>query len=141
MSKVWKVVREFFFSKANKEVVLFIFFLALAGIFWLVTTLNETYEKEFAIPVSIAGIPKNAVLTSDETDTIKVTIRDKGFLLISYEFGDVIKTIRPPFRTYSRNNGMGVVPAADLKKIISQQLSTTSVITSVKPEKLEFYYN
>jgi hypothetical protein len=135
------VVREFFFSKANKELALFIFFLALSGIFWLVTTLNETYEKEFAIPVSIAGIPKNAVLTSDETDTIKVTIRDKGFLLISYEFGDVIKTIRPPFRTYSRNNGMGVVPAADLKKIISQQLSTTSVITAVKPEKLEFYYN
>jgi hypothetical protein len=141
MAKVWKVVREFFFSKANKELALFIFFLALSGIFWLVTTLNETYEKEFAIPVSIAGIPKNAVLTSDETDTIKVTIRDKGFLLISYEFGDVIKTIRPPFRTYSRNNGMGVVPAADLKKIISQQLSTTSVITAVKPEKLEFYYN
>ena len=141
MAKIWKVVREFFFSKANKELALFIFFLALSGIFWLVTTLNETYEKEFAIPVSIAGIPKNAVLTSDETDTIKVTIRDKGFLLISYEFGDVIKMIRPPFRTYSRNNGMGVVPAADLKKIISQQLSTTSVITAVKPEKLEFYYN
>ena len=115
--------------------------MVLSGIFWLITTLNETYEKEFTIPVSIANIPKNAVLTSEETDTIKVTIRDKGFALFSYQFGDVLKKIRPSFRTYSRNNGMGVVPASDLKKLIAQQLSSTSVITAVKPDKLEFYYN
>ena len=89
LSKIWGIAREFFFSKANKELFLFIFFLVLSGIFWLITTLNETYEKEFAIPVSITGIPKNAVLTSDETDTIKVTIRDKGFDLFGYQFGDV----------------------------------------------------
>ena len=115
--------------------------MVLSGIFWLITTLNETYEKEFTIPVSIANIPKNAVLTSADTDTIKVTIRDKGFALFSYQFGDVLKKIRPSFRTYSRHNGMGVVPASDLKKLIAQQLSSTSVITAVKPEKLEFYYN
>ena len=141
MSRIWGLIREFFFSKANKEQFLFIFFLVLSGIFWLITTLNETYEKEFTIPVSIANIPKNAVLTSADTDTIKVTIRDKGFALFSYQFGDVLKKIRPSFRTYSRHNGMGVVPASDLKKLIAQQLSSTSVITAVKPEKLEFYYN
>ena len=91
--------------------------------------------------MSIANIPKNAVLTSADTDTIKVTIRDKGFALFSYQFGDVLKKIRPSFRTYSRHNGMGVIPASDLKKLIAQQLSSTSVITAVKPEKLEFYYN
>ena len=157
MSRIWGIIREFFFSKANKELFLFIFFLVLSGIFWLITTLifflvlsgifwlittlNETYEKEFTIPVSVSGIPKNAVLTSADTDTIKVTIRDKGFALFSYQFGDVLKKIRPSFRTYSRNNGMGVVPASDLKKLIAQQLSSTSVITAVKPDKLEFYYN
>ncbi len=135
------MVREFFFSKANKELLLFLFFLALAGIFWLITTLNETYEKEYAIPVSISGIPKNAVLTSNDTDTIKVTIRDQGFALFSYQFGDVLRMIRPSFRTYSRNNGMGVIPSGDLKKLVAQQLSSTSVITAVKPERLEFYYN
>ena len=142
MSRIWGLIREFFFSKANKELFLFIFFLVLSGIFWLITTLNETYEKEFTIPVSISGIPKNAVLTSEETDTIKVTIRDNGFALFTYQFGDVLlKKIRPSFQTYSRHNGMGVIPASDLKKLVAQQLSSTSVITAVKPDKLEFYYN
>jgi len=73
ITKFWKMVREFFFSKANKELLLFLFFLALAGVFWLITTLNETYEKEFAIPVSISGIPKNAVLTARLSAPIHVT--------------------------------------------------------------------
>ena len=67
--KTWQLIKDFFFSKANKEVLIFVFFLALSGIFWLFITLNETYEKEFAIPISVTGIPKNAVLTSDESAT------------------------------------------------------------------------
>ena len=103
--------------------------------------LNETYEKEFAIPVSVVGIPKNAVLTSDEVDTVRMTIRDKGFTLLTYMYGDVLKKISISFKTYSKNNGTGSVSAQDLQKMVYQQLASGSRITSVKPEKLEFYYN
>ncbi len=129
------------FSKANKELLIFLFFLGLSGIFWLNMALNETYEKEFAIPVSVVGIPKNAVLTSDEVDTVRMTIRDKGFTLLTYMYGDVLKKISISFKTYSKNNGTGSVSAQDLQKMVYQQLASGSRITSVKPEKLEFYYN
>jgi len=129
------------FSKANKELLIFLFFLGLSGIFWLNMALNETYEKEFAIPVSVVGIPKNAVLTSDEVDTVRMTIRDKGFTLLTYMYGDVLKKINISFKTYSKNNGTGSVSAQDLQKMVYQQLASGSRITSVKPEKLEFYYN
>ena len=141
MAKVWKVLRTFLFSKANKEVLIFLFFLALAGIFWLNLTLNDTYEKEFAIPVSIIGVPKNAVLTSDETDTVKMVIRDKGLTLLTYLYGDPIKKLNVSFRTYSKNNGTGFVSSQDLQKMVYQQLASGSKIISVKPERLEFYYN
>ncbi len=139
--KTWQLIKDFFFSKANKEVLIFVFFLALSGIFWLFITLNETYEKEFAIPISVTGIPKNAVLTSDDVDTIRVTIRDKGFVLISYMYGDVLSTIKPNFRQYSKNNGTGIISSSELKRLTLQQLANTSVVTAVKPERLEFYYN
>ena len=77
IGSVWQTIRRFLFTKTSKEILLFIFFLGLSGIFWLSLTLNETYEKEFAVPVSIVDIPKNTVLTSDEVDTIHVTIRDR----------------------------------------------------------------
>ena len=131
----------FLFSRANKEFVVFVFFLALSGAFWLFTTLNQVYEHEFAIPVSVVGVPKNAVLTSEETDTVRMTIRDKGITLLTYMYGDVLRKINVNFKTYSKSNGTGSISSAELQKLVYQQLANGSRIVSVKPEKLEFYYN
>ena len=141
MNGILQFLKKFLFSRANKEFVVFLFFLALSGIFWLQTTLNEVYEREFAIPISVTGIPKNAVLTSDETDTVRMTIRDKGITLLTYMYGDVLKKVNVSFKTYAKGNGTGVISAAELQKMVYQQLASGSRITSVKPEKLEFYYN
>lgn len=138
---ILRIFKKFLFSRANKEFVVFIFFLALSGAFWLFTTLNEVYEYEFEIPVSVVGVPKNAVLTSEETDTVRMTIRDKGITLLTYMYGDILKKINVSFKTYSKSNGTGVITASELQKLVYQQLASGSRITSVKPDKLEFYYN
>ena len=129
------------FSRGNKEFLIFLFFLALSGAFWLSLTLNDTYEQEFAIPVAVVDVPKNAVLTSDEVDTVKMTIRDKGIFLISYYYGDYLKNIRIHFRSHSHNNGTGTIAAQELQKIVYSRLFSSSKILSTKPDKLEFYYS
>ena len=139
--RLWQYIRNVLFSKINKELLIFLFFLLLSGIFWLSLTLNETYEQEFAIPVAIIDVPKNAVLTSDEIDTVKMTIRDKGIILAAYHYGDYLKNINIRFRNYTRNNGTGIVSAQDMQKIVYQHMLSSSKIISTKPEKLEFYYN
>ena len=120
---------------------MFLFFLVLSGIFWLSLTLNETYEHEFSVPFSVIGVPKNAVLTSDEVDTIRVTIRDKGIVLVAYQYGDALRRIEMPFRNYTHNNGTGLISASEIQKRIYQRLVNSSRITAIKPEKMEFYYN
>ena len=141
LGEVWSLIKVFLFSKANKEIILFLFFLALSGVFWLFITLNETYEKEFSIPVSFVNVPKNAVLTSDETDTVKMTIRDKGIALFLYQFSDRLKKIPLNFNTYSHTNGSGFISAQELQKLVYQRLYSSSKIVSAKPERLEFFYN
>jgi hypothetical protein len=138
---VRRFVKRYLFSKTNKDVMTFLFFLVLSGIFWLFITLNQTYEKEFAIPITITNVPKNAVLTSDETDTVRMTIRDKGIMLAIYQFGDALKRVTVNFMTYSHSNGSGVITAQELQKAVYQKLGNGSKIISTKPEKLEFYYN
>ena len=141
VKKLWQIVSDFVFSNTNRDFLVFLFFLGLSGIFWLSLTLNETYEREFAIPVSVVDIPKNAVLTSDEVDTIKMTIRDKGIVLVAYQYGDYLNRLRIPFKNYTRNNGSGSVPASELQKLVYQNLVSSSKITACKPDKLEFFYN
>ena len=62
----------------NKQFFVFLFFILLSAIFWLILTLNETYERELKVPVRIVNIPKNVVLTSPTVDTVRFTIRDNG---------------------------------------------------------------
>lgn len=136
-----RIIRNFLFSSVNKEFLIFLFFLALSGVFWLMMTLNENYEKEVCVPVRISGIPKNVVLTSDETDTIKVTLNDKGLVLLGYIYGEGIRTLNINFKTYARSGESVTVPASELQRLLYQQLSSSTRISAVKPDKLEFFYN
>lgn len=136
-----EMARNFLFSSVNKEFLTFLFFLALAGIFWLMMTLNETYEQEVEVSVRIVNVPKNVVLTSDDTDTIKVTLRDKGLMLISYLYGEGTRPITLNFKTYAKGNGYSTITAAELQRLTYQQLSASTKIVGSKPDKLELFYN
>ena len=117
---ILRYIKLFLFSRANKEFVVFMVFLALSGIFWLLTTLNQVYEHEFAIPVSVVGVPKNAVLTIDETDTVRMTIRDKGITLLTYMYGDILRKVTVNFKNYTHGNGTGVISQQELQKLVDE---------------------
>lgn len=136
------MVRNFLFSSANREFLTFFFFLVLSSIFWLMTTLNETYEKEVCVPVHLVNIPKSVVITSDIDDTVRVTVRDKGFALVGYIYGDEIRPININFATYAnRQTGHGVVSAQDVMKMVNQRFAGASKVLQVKPDRLDFSYN
>ena len=138
---LYKTFKDFLFSNVNKQFLTFLFFLMLSGIFWLTITLNETYEREVKVPVQVEGIPKNVVLTSPTVDTVRVTIRDKGWMIVAYMYGDRLPTVNLNFKNYDRGSGGGIVPASDIKRLLNQQLEMSTTITSIKPDRLEFYYN
>lgn len=136
------MVRNFLFSSANREFLTFFFFLVLSTLFWLMTALNETYEREIGVPAYLVNIPKNVVVTSDMEDTVRVTVRDKGFALLAYTYGEGIRPINVNFQSaITRQSGYGVVSSQELMKMINQRFSGSSKIVQVKPDRLDFHYN
>ena len=117
------------------------FFLFLSGIFWLIITLNETYEREIKIPAQVVGVPKNVVLTSVDVDTVRAIIRDKGWVMAAYLYGQRLGTLQIPFKSYDRGRGTGTVSTSDLRRIVEQRLELSSKVTALKPDRLEFSYN
>lgn len=102
-------------------------------------TLNETYEREIEVPVQIVEIPKNVVLASDTTTVVRVTVRDKGFSLLAYSYGNKIRPVNVKFQSYAKKDGAGVISAAELQKLITRQLFGSSSIIGIKPDKFEFF--
>ena len=68
------MIRNFLFSALNKEFLIFLFFLFLSGAFWLMMALNETYEEELKVPVRLVNVPRNAVVTDEPADTVRVMV-------------------------------------------------------------------
>ena len=141
IGQVFRTVSNFLFSRANRELLIFLFFLILAGIFWLMMTLNENYEQEIKIPVRYTNIPKEAVLTSNETDTLRVVVSDRGFSLITYLYRKDLQPIDIDFMRYAGENGTGTVTNTELLKMVNARLPASANALNEKPERLQFYYN
>ncbi|MBR5686829.1 MAG: YbbR-like domain-containing protein [Prevotella sp.] len=138
---IFQTIRDFLFRLLNKEFLIFLFFLALSGVFWLAMTLNETMEKEISIPLVVTNVPKDVMITSNINDTLRVTVRDKGYTIGSYVYGNSIQPVKVNFANYARSGGHGVVTTADLLKLVRSQLGKSTSVVSIKPEKLDIYYN
>lgn len=136
-----RTIRDFLFSKTNREFLIFLLFLAVSGIFWLMMTLNETYEKEVKFPIRYVNVPQNAVLTSGESDSIRMNISDKGFSLITFIYSSELPTVDIDFTKYASSDGTGNVSSVDLQRLIEHKLPTSAKITSIKTENFVFYYN
>ena len=141
IKSILKAVRNFLFSGLNKEFLIFLFFLALSGIFWLMMTLNETTEREFNIPVQLTGVPRNAVITGELPDTVHITVRDKGFTLVTYAYGGKIHPLTFRFANYAdEETGTGQIPMADVQKQVASQLYGSTKLLSIKPAKYDFFF-
>ena len=136
---ILRSVKDFLFSRTNREFLIFLFFFAVAGIFWLMMTLNETYEQELRICVHYNNVPKETVLTSAEVDTLRVVVRDKGYVLATYLYDAGRRQISVDFATYAKG-GKGTVPASDLNKLLVQEFNASTKVVSIKTDKLTFYY-
>ena len=138
--QISRYAKRFLFNRMSREFLVFLFFLVLSGIFWLMLTLNETYEREINVTIQIESVPKNVVLTSNEVDTLRVTVRDKGWILMRYLY-DKERNISITFKTHDRGHGVATVSASDIKRLVTEQLESSTSISSIKPDRVDFFYN
>lgn len=104
-------------------------------------TMEEVYEVEVSIPVKITNIPANVVITTGITDSIKVTIKDKGFDLLSYIDNDDERVpVEVDFKKYTSEDFHSIVAVNSLARQVMPRFKKTNVV-SIKPDRFEFYYN
>lgn len=125
----------------SKDFFVFLFFLVMSAIFWVLTTLNETYESDVEVRLELADIPANTVITEPLPDTIRVMVRDKGYYLVKYLYFDNMRVVRLPFHLYAGQLGKGVVAPSDLQKLLRTRFGETCTVLAVKADHLDFYYS
>ncbi len=136
----YKDFKDFLFRLLNKEFLIFLFFLAITTAFWFLTALNNPYERELKVPLRMVDVPENIVITEALPDSVRVTIKDKGFNVIKYSWEDNVPSLQLPFKTYVKSKDKGSVTPTELQKLLKGQLDETTAITSVKAEHWDFFF-
>lgn len=134
-------VRDFLFGIFNKEFLIFLFFLVLSSAYWLMSVLNDSMEREISVPVQLIGVPKDVVILGDSDISVRVVVRDKGYAVAAYLYGEHIKPAKLPFSVYARSNDKLSINSSELQKIIREQLYGSTRIISLKPDHLDIAFN
>ena len=125
-------------SPRTRSILLYLFFVVISAVFWSFLTFNRDLKLDIKVPVTIT-MPDNVHLLSRVTDTLTVTVTDRGYRFFSYMFRKSPSlTLR--FGDYNDGNGYFKVDQSHLKKALAAVLNKHATIESVLPENINIKY-
>ena len=138
--KISERIRSFLLSKKSREFLVFLLFVFLSSSFWLLLVLNDEYETEVSIPFRMKNVPENVVLTSELPQDLKVSVKDRGTVLVNYLLGQTFYPVTIDFEDYAAKGNQVRFLSRSLDKRISSQLNQSTKLLAVKPDTLELIY-
>lgn len=134
-SRVYKAVT----SARGREVGLFLLFLAVSYVFWLLLTLNHEIQEDVEVPISIVDVPDSVTFISDVPGAVKVSVRDKGSVLIRHKMGG-LKTMKLEWTDYASSNSKFMMGKVDLGARLRDYFGPSSQIVTVVPDSIKINY-
>lgn len=132
--------------KANKKMVTYMFFVALATIFWFLNALSKEYTTTVNYPVTYKDLPSKKVLSNEQPPRLKLTVRAKGFDLLRYKLS-FFQSLNFPVNEYT-NNKMEKVgdnnylfPTSRMTSQVATQLSSAISVTHISPDTISFEFS
>lgn len=138
--EISKRIKNFLLTKRSREFLIFLFFVFVSFCFWLLQVLNDDYETELSIPIRMKQVPENVVLTSELPSEMKVSVKDRGTVLVNYLWGQTFYPLIIDFSEYSDKGSQVRIPSMSLGKKVSAQLGQSTKLLAIKPDTLEFIY-
>lgn len=123
-------------SGKGKTVLTFLVFLIISTLFWFLTTLNETVQRDYRLEVKILDIPKDVKFISNPTQFIDVSVKDKGRALIKYDWGTppLVNIKYSDFIKRSENNI--IINREMLSNNIRNSFGSGCEILSIRPDSI-----
>ena len=138
---VFKAAWKFLRGILNRNFFVFLFFLALSAGFWLFLSMEEVYEVDVPVSVSLKNVPENVVITTPLPASVSMRLKDRGSTLMRYRWDGTIGSIVVDFSEFDMHSGHVRIPTADVAKAVTQRLLSSTTVLGFTPDTLEYFYN
>jgi hypothetical protein len=132
-------MRNFLRINDSREFLVFLFFLFAAFIFWYLTTMSQEYEMKYKVRLELKRLPENLIVTEPLPQEITVVLKDKGDKLVEYKARGIMKNLFIDHRQHHNTMGRTAIYGAELNKILSAGLASSTSIVSISLDTLQYY--
>lgn len=138
---LFKNIKDFLLKPTSREFFIFLFFFVIASGFWLLQTLNDEYDKEFKVPLTLINLPDDVVLTNDQVEYLDIKAKDKGTILLNYAIGGEFSPISIDYHELAKRSKTQVkLPTSVLLKQLQSKFNASTELTLIQPDSLEFIF-
>lgn len=123
----------------GRDIFLYVIFVFVSFIFWLLLTLNNEVQKDFAVNINLKSVPDSITLINDMPKSIRVSVRDKGSALLRYTLGQE-PSININFLDYSDDLGKLRITIAELRSLVRDAFGAGANIITIAPDSLLINY-
>jgi hypothetical protein len=129
---------------ANRNVLVFTFFLFLSFIFWYLNSLGKDLETDIKYPVRYVNVPKNRTLPDDLPNRLNLLLKGPGYSILQLKISGTKTPVEidlsrvGPKRYLNGKSADYYIVTSDLVQNLNSQLKSVCKIISVKPDTLFF---
>ncbi len=137
-------LRNFLSWVKSKEFLVFLFFFFISAFFWVMLAVKDVTEKDIYVKVELINKPEKYILSKDDIEPIRVTVRDNGYNIFSYlTFLNKVQPVKVDLQKKEykdESNQVFRVDKAELTKLIKAELEKSTVVASIKPDFISINY-
>lgn len=132
--------------KADRRLIVFLFFVVLATLFWFLNQLEEEYVTEISLPVRYTNFPSDKILANELQNHFELRVRGYGYKLLEYKISNKFLpyTIDVNSLTLRMHAQSSYAKFFSLTSLLSQdiedQISSELEIVSIRPDTLFFEF-
>ena len=119
-----------------RHLFVFLLFMVVASSLWLLKALNEEYETDITVGVTVTGLPEGVEIEADGELEMVVCVHDRGTSLVGYMLGTP-PMIKVDYSELTDDNGRLSIPVSQLKNRVASRLYSSTVLLHFKDEKFK----
>ena len=116
-----------------REPLYFLMFVALSLGFWLIITLQESFEYKAIIKLRPTNVPLSTAII-DAPEEIEITLKDQGAVLINYMWNNTFAPIEIDLSHFSEQRI--TLNRSTIEEILSHRLNATTSVSEISPDTI-----
>lgn len=141
MSKFVDIVKRLWHARRrlwnSRDLLQYMVFVAIAGIFWCFMTFNQTSQQEVTVKLRLVGKPKSITFIDDLPATVTVTVKDRGTTFLKLLFRATPEIALNFNDYYDERTGLFRVNYSALNSQLRKLFRRDASIGKISPENIE----